>query len=544
MESILHKCDETSSKVRLIHKDGSAVLLEIEHESIYDTTKKFVGYEGSARDITLIDEMKTELDDRSRYMNTITGSLKAGVVIISRDHSIVWLNDIARELFPAHANKKCYKALYSSGQTCDSCIFKDNIKYKDEKRLIKIDNQNNENLYPEYEVLTFPMNKDNGKVDEIIELFMPVKAAKAEKEDVAVNDINLAGKPVNNSPSSSSSSQLCEMNDLLRSCVNTREASRIVSRYLPRLFPNLAGTIFLYKSQVNLFEPAVSWGKYNRNPGAFSPETCTAIRRGKKILVDNEENEEACEHMGQETTLNYAEIPMIFQGEYVGLLHLQNQSQELQNTDRNDEAVNNNIVLLAQVVADQIAVVLTSIKLREAFQEQNKHDPVTGFFNRKYMEQMLEREISLATGSGRQIGVIILSLENFNEFTESRGYQNSDFVLQNFGVLLKNGCSPEDIICRCDGNKFAVVVPNSSADHIKGRAMALHEISKLINIGDKQPSSAPLHLSLGIALHPDHGASAEDVIKSAYSSLQTNRKKLESLKESNLNNIREAVKQR
>jgi diguanylate cyclase (GGDEF)-like protein len=241
----------------------------------------------------------------------------------------------------------------------------------------------------------------------------------------------------------------------------------------------------------------------------------------------------------------YLEIPMIYQGEKIGLLHLQHKRAFINDQSGDNKSIfNDKTVLLAQVVADQITTSLTCFRLSERLQEQAKQDAATGLFNRRYMEQALEREIYMANGNDEyQVGLIVMSLENFNDFVESQGHQNGDFVLRNFGTLLKNGCAAEDIICRCDANKFAIIIPRSSRDNIKQKASNIYEIAKFINVGDKKSAFIPLHLSIGIALYPDHGKKIEDILKAAYNAVSQNKGKDNNEAEINTIDIRESIKQ-
>jgi diguanylate cyclase (GGDEF)-like protein len=343
---------------------------------------------------------------------------------------------------------------------------------------------------------------------------------------------------------SSSTSLLCEMNELLNSCISKKEAKKTISKYLPKLFPMFDGSMFLYKSTVNLFEPLISWGDNTNSSSIFPPEACLAIRRGKKYIADGEDSDDVCEHINKALARIYLEIPMVYQGDKIGLLHLQQRAIEGQEKQEKDNTtINDETILLAQVVADQIATVLTCFKLTEKIHEQSRQDQATGLFNRKYMEHALEREIYMAADNkGQQVGLIILSLENFNDFVDAQGHYNGDFLLRNFGILLKNGCATEDIICRCDANKFAIIIPRSSPDNIKQKALNIYEIAKFINISDKNSSFVPLHLSIGLALYPDHGKKTEEILHTAYNAVLTNREKLAKARDRNISEVKESIK--
>jgi diguanylate cyclase (GGDEF)-like protein/PAS domain S-box-containing protein len=530
--------------IRCTRKDGEVITMETSNKPIYDSNKMLIGYEGNAIDISRLKKIESELSKKSNYMNTITQNLNVGMAVISEDYNVIWKNEIATKLLGEQGTKKCYEFLYDKQHVCSDCKFQDNETAEpDNKHIILNCNKADNDSTAEYEVLKIPLNNDDGKSTQIIELFVPVESNNEEK-DYSVSESERSSMDTSNF-SRSSSSLLCEMNTLLYDCINFKEARKTVSMYLPRLFADFNGSMFLYKSSVKLFEPMISWGDNSNSSSIFPPESCLAIRRGKKHLADGKDVDDICEHMNKTMTKPYLEIPMIYQGEKIGLLHLQYKKASINDQSGDNNSVfNDETVLLAQVVADQITTVLTCFRLNERLQEQAKQDPATGLFNRKYMEQTLEREIYMATDNQEyRVGLIVMSLENFNDFVESQGHQNGDFVLRNFGILLKNGCAAEDIICRCDTNKFAIIIPRSSRDNIKQKASNIYEIAKFINVGDKQSSFIPLHLSIGIALYPDHGEKTEDILKAAYNAVSMNKGKDDNEAEINIIDTRESVKQ-
>jgi diguanylate cyclase (GGDEF)-like protein/PAS domain S-box-containing protein len=529
---------------RCTRKDGEVIMMETSNKPVYDSNKTLVGYEGNAIDITRLKKTESDLNNKSNYMDAITRNLNIGVAVISDDYNVIWKNEIATKLLGEQGTKKCFEFIYGKQQICCDCKFQDNedVDSGNEHVIVNCNKVCNDSVSG-YEVMTIPSNNNGDKPTEIIAIFVPSQTNQEEKDYPSPESKRL---PADNSDfNRSSSTLLCEMNTLLHDCINFKEARKTISTYLPRLFADFNGSMFLYKSSVNLFEPLISWGEHSSSSSIFPPESCLAIRRGKKHLTDGKDIDDICEHINKTMVKPYLEIPMIYQGEKIGLLHLQYKiaSSEEQSGD-NKSVFNDATVLLAQVVADQITTALTCFRLSEKLQEQAKQDPATGLFNRRYMEQALEREIYMATDNEEyQVGLIVMSLENFNDFVVSQGHQNGDFVLRNFGTLLKNGCAAEDIICRCDANKFAIIIPRSSQDNIKQKASNIYEIAKFINVGDKQSAFIPLHLSIGIALYPDHGNKTEDILKAAYNAVSQNKGRDNNEAEINTIDIRESVKQ-
>src|ERR1041384_6680240 len=81
-------------------------------------------------------------------------------------------------------------------------------------------------------------------------------------------------------------------------------------------------------------------------------------------------------------------------------------------------------------VAEHIALALANLKLRETLRTQSIRDPLTGLFNRRYMEESLERELRRAERHSHPVGVIMIDLDHFNRFNNTFGHQAGDALLQ------------------------------------------------------------------------------------------------------------------
>src|SRR5258708_34925927 len=92
---------------------------------------------------------------------------------------------------------------------------------------------------------------------------------------------------------------------------------------------------------------------------------------------------------------------------------------------------------LATVLAEQVALALGNLKLKESLKNQSICDPLTGLFNRRYMEESLEREFSRANRNKTSVAIVMMDLDHFKRFNDTFGHQAGDTVLRAFGDLLK-----------------------------------------------------------------------------------------------------------
>ncbi|NTV83677.1 MAG: diguanylate cyclase [Bacteroidales bacterium] len=152
----------------------------------------------------------------------------------------------------------------------------------------------------------------------------------------------------------------------------------------------------------------------------------------------------------------------------------------------------------------------------EAFlREQSVRDHLTGLFNRRYMEETLERELVRADRKNLILGIIMLDVDNFRQFNETFGHFAGDQVLRELGNFFLQNIRKEDIACRYGGDEFILVLPDASRNITWKRANFICERVKHMQIQFEGQSLAKLSLSLGVAFYPADGTTSEEILKAA-----------------------------
>lgn len=162
---------------------------------------------------------------------------------------------------------------------------------------------------------------------------------------------------------------------------------------------------------------------------------------------------------------------------------------------------------------------LNNLRLSEKLRQQSIRDPLTGLFNRRYMEETLYREISRASRTGESVGLIMLDIDYFKEFNDNFGHEAGDLMLKALGQFLLTNVRKEDVVCRFGGDEVLVILPGASLGITKKRAFDLVEASNMLKAEYHQKTLGPISLSMGVAIFPDDGKSAVDVLHSADAAL-------------------------
>lgn len=301
------------------------------------------------------------------------------------------------------------------------------------------------------------------------------------------------------------------MSDLLQACLTVEEACTVVPPLIQSFFPQISGGIFALSDSKNLVESVVTWGEPFSSELVFDPDRCLALRCGQPYFVADCNTGLHCGHLHSETMpAEYIDIPMAAQGEILGVLHLSS-SVPGRLTEGKQR--------LANIVARQIAVAFANLKLRESLKNQSIRDPLTGLFNRRYMEESLEREVRRAERNRQSIGIIMLDVDHFKRFNDTFGHQAGDVLLRELAEFLQACIRVSDIACRYGGEEFTLILPEAPLSVTQERAEKLRQGAKALKVEHRQQFLGQISLSLGVAIFPEHGVNGSSLLQAADAAL-------------------------
>jgi diguanylate cyclase (GGDEF)-like protein len=307
---------------------------------------------------------------------------------------------------------------------------------------------------------------------------------------------------------------LTHMGEVLQACLTEDEAYVVVARFAEQLFAEESGAVFVMSASRNLVEARATWGGFpSAEWGLFKPEDCWALRRGRAHAVDDTGNGVRCEHLPRPLPVTTLCVPLAAQGESLGVLYLATMG-----TTPPGEVWEGK-QQLAQTVAEQLGLAVANLKLRETLRNQSIHDPLTGLFNRRYMEETLERELRRAERNHRQLCVVMLDLDRFKGFNDTFGHDTGDVVLAEFGRLLRTSVRTADVVCRYGGEEFVLILPDATADDSFRRMEQLRVAATQLYVKHREQSIGAPSFSGGIAAFPTNGDKAEELLRAADTAL-------------------------
>ena len=188
---------------------------------------------------------------------------------------------------------------------------------------------------------------------------------------------------------------LNDMVDVLQSCRTSAEAFEAIGHFVPRFFPIDAGALYLLRDSKNLLSSVTVWGQPPPSEEMFPPDDCWAVRGGRVHQVDDPASALLCKHVPLTGTLatGYLCVPLMAQGTSLGIFHIRFLSCATQGREAGGLEAKQR---LAVAIAENLSLALANLKLRETLQNQAIHDPLTGLYNRRYLEETMDRELHRA----------------------------------------------------------------------------------------------------------------------------------------------------
>ncbi len=153
-------------------------------------------------------------------------------------------------------------------------------------------------------------------------------------------------------------------------------------------------------------------------------------------------------------------------------------------------------------------------KAREILREQSIRDPLTDLFNRRFLDESLDRELARARRDGVPLALLMIDIDHFKRLNDTYGHPAGDEVIRRLGNLLRCGARGGDLPCRYGGEEFLLVLPNMTAETAAGRAEQWRAAfaSERVRVGESVIQSTA---SIGVAIFPWHGDCRATLIHAA-----------------------------
>ncbi len=262
------------------------------------------------------------------------------------------------------------------------------------------------------------------------------------------------------------------------------ELAQIIRVFVPLVLPGIAGALYAHNNSRNLLVPIAGWGGLAIRSDGFAPDQCWALRRGQSHYVTSPGADIVCAHASPDET--YHCEPLLAGGEVIGVLYLQG-------------LIEAESRFQLTVLSENIASALVNHRLQRSLREQTIRDPLTGLFNRRYMEEALTLEIARAARSDAPLSLVMCDVDHFKRFNDEFGHDAGDVVLQAVAAEMRSRFREGDVVCRFGGEEFTVIAPGTTAEALMKRVEIVRNAISELNVRHNGRTLGPTSMSFGIA---------------------------------------------
>lgn len=316
-------------------------------------------------------------------------------------------------------------------------------------------------------------------------------------------------------------SLLRKMNKMIQVCKTSQEVYQVMDHYFLLFFPGTAGALHIHDKEENCLTAVLCWGAPTDSPDPFNTEDCWALRQGNPYLYVSDETQPLCAHItGRPEPAESLCIPLMVGDGVLGLLQILIPGSSA--TRRSGEALHRlkSRKGLARMIAEHLSLALVNLRLQESLQQQSIRDPLTGLYNRRFLNESLKREAHSMKRYGYDVGILMVDVDHFKEVNDQYGHECGDQVLKALGHFLSDSIRGNDIACRYGGEEFVLILLKTGQTELIQKARDLcRSVAETLTI-PWHGASLAITVSAGVSLCSP-GQSIEIALNTADKALYT-----------------------
>ncbi|MBZ9789522.1 diguanylate cyclase [Rhizobium sp. 3T7] len=299
---------------------------------------------------------------------------------------------------------------------------------------------------------------------------------------------------------------ILQMMHRLQACQQHEELAEVVSLFAPRIFPHLAGNLYLMNSSRSALTSASQWRQPTRSHDILAPAECWGLRRGSPHVSDHSGGDVPCQHLeaGDDACIC---IPLSAHGDTVGLLYFEG---------ADGGKAMESARLYIEIIAENIGLAIANLQLRDRLTHLAVRDPLTGLLNRRSLDDEMNR---LRRDSlDRPTACLMVDIDHFKHFNDEFGHDAGDHVMRQVATLMTETAGKSGSVYRFGGEEFTVILPESTKDAGFGIAEKLRMAVEATPITYQGRPLGAVTVSIGIASTED-GKSAATLLQRADAAL-------------------------
>ena len=286
--------------------------------------------------------------------------------------------------------------------------------------------------------------------------------------------------------------QILQLMHRLQACRLESELAPVVSLFAAQLFPELSGHLFVMNDGRTTLTARSTWGTPTLSRGEFSTSECWGIRRGRTHFSDEHKGDVRCAHLDEHSSSAAVCVPLTARNDTVGVLYFEASG---------DSAALHNARVYIELIAENLALAIANLQLRDRLANLAVRDPLTGLLNRRSLDENLQR--LRRDESDLPAALMMIDIDHFKRFNDEFGHDAGDYVMSQVAAIMTDVAKTSGLVHRFGGEEFAVIL--RSADKISSLVLAegiRHAIETAPIIYQSHPLGA-VTVSIGLASTED-----------------------------------------
>lgn len=296
---------------------------------------------------------------------------------------------------------------------------------------------------------------------------------------------------------------LARMTQRLQGCESVEDVLNVARLFAPSIAPGIAGRLYLLEQDPWQMRCAAEWLNPQGEPDPFHPDQCWAVRRGQSHPPVNGEPDIACYHLPDSSARHALCVPLIAQGEAIGLLSFQNLTPAMAPSRA-----------YLELMAEALGLALANQRLRDALLEKALFDPLTGLRNRHHLEDALRTQMNQALHSGHPVSCLMIDIDHFKAINDRLGHEAGDQVIKSVAAIVQRAVSDKGMPFRYGGEEFLALLPGADEAAAFATASEIHSAVHSLALRYELSEIGPVDVSIGIASYPQH-AQGENLLRAA-----------------------------
>lgn len=462
--------------------------------------------------------------DVQNYLKQILESTSDGIAAIDEDHQIQIFNELYQTQF-----KKIFDCSLTQGMTFEKAfatapdnkhnlteIWLNSLRYDKEITVLEIEYEGKKNIF---ELSASPIinerNEINGLVHNISDITNRVREHTELEESykkltASIKELEIKNEQI---------TLMIDMSDIMLATNSLEELSSIMGKYAQQLLTFCSGYLYVMHPSKNHLEMVGRWGTPTIQESIFNPEQCWAIRLGRPHKIVQSHHELVCDHFHfEEDVMNTIMcVPLMAQNDIYGLLYMEIANESF--------TLNHDQQLLITAFAELTALALANVRLRDNLRHQSIRDPLTGLFNRRFLEDGLFKQKLRAKSEKSSFAILMLDLDHFKKINDTFGHDAGDMTLKEIGSLLEQATQVGDLASRYGGEEFVVILNDIDIKNALTKAEQIRLAVTKIHLKYGAQPIGPISISIGIAIYPTDSEDTDKLIELADKALYAAKKK-------------------